>query len=120
MNKNQKAWVDALRSGEFKQGNGLLQREDEFCCLGVACILAERDGVEVSRSEHDEELLGMTLRHQPAVQEWLGLTSDNGDLFTNSGMPLALTIINDDGNDFNVIANVIEQNADKLFVQEVA
>lgn len=31
-------WVEALRSGKYKQGQGSLHNdEDEFCCLGVLC-----------------------------------------------------------------------------------
>ncbi len=46
-----KLFVAALRSGEFPQGKGALatQRKDgvwEFCCLGVACEVASRNGLE--------------------------------------------------------------------------
>lgn len=49
MDQERKAqWVAALRSGEYKQGAGRLHRvingEELFCCLGVACDLAWRDG----------------------------------------------------------------------------
>lgn len=47
-------WIAALRSGEFQQTKYTLRtdvridqqdgRESAFCCLGVACELAERDG----------------------------------------------------------------------------
>jgi hypothetical protein len=32
-------WVEALRSGDFKQGKGYLNNRDDnsFCCLGVLC-----------------------------------------------------------------------------------
>jgi hypothetical protein len=31
-------WVAALRSGDYKQGTGVLRRNDDtFCCLGVLC-----------------------------------------------------------------------------------
>jgi hypothetical protein len=37
-----KAWLEALRSGRYKQGQGKLRREgDEFCCLGVLCDLGQ-------------------------------------------------------------------------------
>lgn len=118
MNKNQKAWVEALRSGEFKQAQRALQYKDSYCCLGVACVLAEREGIEVLRSEFDNNgLLGTTLSSQPHVVEWLGLESPNGDL-CDEAMPVTLAGLNDDGNDFNVIANLIEENADVLFVEE--
>lgn len=37
-----KKWVEALRSGEYKQGQGALHRADEdtYCCLGVACKIS--------------------------------------------------------------------------------
>ena len=30
-------WLDALRSGKYKQGFGGLSQNGAFCCLGVAC-----------------------------------------------------------------------------------
>ena len=37
-------WVKALESGEYKQGHQLLNKDNEFCCLGVLCDLAAKDG----------------------------------------------------------------------------
>lgn len=39
-------WIEALRSGEYKQYRGALRglRGDSFCCLGVLCDLAAKDG----------------------------------------------------------------------------
>jgi hypothetical protein len=38
-------WVQALRSGEYKQGQGALRSDDNtYCCLGVLCDLAVKDG----------------------------------------------------------------------------
>jgi hypothetical protein len=40
-----KLWLDALVSGEFGQGTGFLrQGPNEYCCLGVACVVANRNG----------------------------------------------------------------------------
>ena len=36
-------WLDALRSGKYKQGFGGLNRKGEFCCLGVACDVHSPD-----------------------------------------------------------------------------
>lgn len=36
-------WIEALRSGEYKQWRGGLRRDDCFCCLGVACDLSGFD-----------------------------------------------------------------------------
>lgn len=35
--QNIKIWIDALRSGEYKQTGGRLQDAQGYCCLGVAC-----------------------------------------------------------------------------------
>jgi len=37
-------WVAALRSGEFEQGRGALERDGKFCCIGVRCALDVRKG----------------------------------------------------------------------------
>lgn len=52
MSDIKKKWVEALRSGRYKQGSGRLvtvrglgSEEDHFCCLGVLCEI----DLEVSR-----------------------------------------------------------------------
>lgn len=36
-----KQWVEALRSGKYKQGRKALKnRDNEFCCLGVLCDIS--------------------------------------------------------------------------------
>ena len=37
-------WIDALRSGEYVQGNGKLNT-GAFCCLGVLCDLAAKENL---------------------------------------------------------------------------
>lgn len=41
LNKNEKRalnkWIKALRSGEYKQTRGFLEKNGGFCCAGVAC-----------------------------------------------------------------------------------
>lgn len=45
MNKEIKArWVEALRSGKYKQGKKCLRSEsDTYCCLGVLCDIKQKD-----------------------------------------------------------------------------
>ena len=42
-------WLEALRGGEYKQGQGRLVKETAvgptYCCLGVLCDLAQQEGV---------------------------------------------------------------------------
>lgn len=32
-----KAWVEALRSGKYEQGEDYLKKDNCYCCLGVLC-----------------------------------------------------------------------------------
>jgi hypothetical protein len=43
MNEPLKArWLEALRSGRYKQGRGLLRSsKDKYCCLGVLCNIID-------------------------------------------------------------------------------
>jgi len=37
-------WLDALRSGKYKQGRGRLRDlDDKYCCLGVLCDIISPD-----------------------------------------------------------------------------
>lgn len=71
---NQLTWIKSLESGEFTQGRGRLQEGDTYCCLGVACIVAGRLGVEID-TEPDGSLRGGELDDYPDVRKWLALPS---------------------------------------------
>lgn len=43
-----KLWLKALRSGDYEQTKGTLRSNVGFCCLGVLCNLAEREGIVTS------------------------------------------------------------------------
>jgi hypothetical protein len=38
-------WLAALRSGEYQQGKGQLNCDNTYCCLGVACDIAVKEGM---------------------------------------------------------------------------
>ena len=68
-------WVAALRSGEYTQGMEYLRRGHRFCCLGVLCDLAAKDGGEQWRKV---EANIHTYRTQPdalgpTILKWMGL-----------------------------------------------
>lgn len=114
-------WVEALRSGDYKQGTGALLkvREDgteEFCCLGVACqisgVVSRLDRGElrvpafVSNEDPDDNNAG-TL--PDAVVEWLGIESVNPTLTDENGRSDATSVWNDvEDADFDKIADLIE------------
>lgn len=93
---NRGKWTAALRSGEYQQARHQLRREIEsladdtvaigFCCLGVACEVAVKEGVvrreqsfygSVSGDIHSDS--SSTALPQ-AVVDWLGLSGRDGDL----------------------------------------
>lgn len=107
--KLRREWLDALRSGEFEQaGHGLEPYAGAFCCLGIACKVAERHGVNVN---HRGRLLdGIILEYQPWVYLAFGFQRVSGDYQDTS-----LASDNDAGKTFAAIADIIEANADSLF-----
>lgn len=118
-----KQWVDALRSGKYKQAKGYLQTNEGYCCLGVLCEIAPP---EIARSSYDKQtdlhkFDGSVGIIPQGVEEWAGMQSCTG----YTGIPtmsvtgvlktLALTDYNDKEDwDFNRIADFIEKNAEKL------
>jgi hypothetical protein len=86
MNGNAKAWVAALRSGEFKQTCGTLRDVLGYCPLGVACALATRAGVVQEKMsngkiEYDDHSALLPF----SVRDWLGLSSAAGDYLGERG-----------------------------------
>ena len=141
LNENAKAWVAALRSGEYEQGQHVLHSEsNRFCCLGVACDLAVKAGIignplfngdaSVPRFEYGDGMWGTV---PEKVRLWLclktsagwyrangdiALTSDNDDR-NKTFLEIALTSDNDDRNKtFLEIADIIESEPDGLFMPE--
>lgn len=113
MNENAKKWVEALRSGEYKQATKALRRGNGYCCLGVACDLyAKETGIGW---EQDFTLgylfLGGNLVLPERVKNWLGLTNNQGAWGYNS----SLTEANDGGATFNEIADIIESEPGTMF-----
>lgn len=110
-------WIEALRSGRYKQGQGSLRDHDEYCCLGVLCDLAEQAGIVKSNSitgwsfiysslvdRFDESDLNLPI----AVMNWAGIDLNYGVEIDVAGKLLSNR--NDQGDSFDVIADVIEVN----------
>jgi hypothetical protein len=85
--ENIRKWVDALRSGKFVQGKGVLHRKSgEMCCLGIACYLAAQEGI-VSTDEYENHVAGACITYDAypfdlpeSVRAWLGVESSNPNL----------------------------------------
>jgi hypothetical protein len=137
-------WLAALRSGEYKQTQGVLAHtffsEGEngevtgYCCLGVLCDLAVKDGVipppvkdyggdwkygafdrvlydEGDYKEYDTSETGLPM----TVREWAGLDVSDEDPKWTDPTPdepsnYTLAGANDSGKTFAEIADIIEEH----------
>lgn len=101
-------WVQALRSGEYRQATDVLRRGDGFCCLGVLCDLAVKDNIIALHDEGDSYYYGEEYAVLPRrVVEWAGVPG-NDPYVTYDDDTTSLSTLNDGGMSFAVIADLIE------------
>jgi hypothetical protein len=125
--ENGKQWVDALRSGKYKQGRKRLRHAGRHCCLGVLCDVYQ----QVTGKGSWQWVLGSmgfmlprvgggswfdaTVLPDRALPRWVGFPDEGFDwnlgVLTDSS---SLTQLNDDGSDFGAIAEEIEQFYDNF------
>lgn len=119
-----KLWVEALRSGEYRQGKGCLRIKhhdggDNYCCLGVLSDLAVKAGVgkwglvdgngrrpHVGDGKSNDYLTDDVMR-------WAGLTHSNPPVVYNRighNTDRFLSALNDNGVPFTDIADMIERS----------
>jgi hypothetical protein len=102
-------WVEALRSGQYKQGRLHLHKEDSFCCLGVLTDLYCRDhGAQWSEAWPGSLVMAFNGEDEglhPMVLDWAGLSSPNP--VVDCGR---LSSLNDNGRTFAEIADLIDQH----------
>lgn len=134
--KNVRKWVEALRSGKYKQGQHVMRSgRDKFCCLGVACDISEEaswhknketDGWYYGDWKNEETLSNHMVN-------FFGLNSEEGTLNGDSlsdelklsikeqtkgkvrvNASFSLAHLNDSGVDFDTIADIIEYRPEGL------
>lgn len=98
-------WIAALRSGKYSQTQEYFKDSNGFCCLGVACDLAQ-----VDESEYLNAL------------DYQFENVNAGQLYTDLGLMSCqaeeLAIMNDRGDDFDEIADYIEREMSFYTVDE--
>ena len=109
--------VKELRSGSYSQGMSLLvDSEDNFCCLGVACNISSADLDWTEDSSGDWYMASKYGELPKKVQKEFGFASPegarrDGDKLSIGGIEYqSLAMANDGGCTFDEIADYIETN----------
>lgn len=125
------AWLTALRSGEYEQGRGALNRGGKFCCLGVLCdvmvnqfdlnldVAQEPECDDVCCSEVEKNVISYNENASFPPAEVAEAVFMNRESDSNWGvksmeapnreMSYTLYALNDNGFSFAEIADVIEE-----------
>lgn len=119
MNPEIKAkWLEALRSGKYEQGKGVLRdAENRFCCLGVLCDLISPDSWDEAPSLDNVMICGVAHDVSAFGYHYATHSSDT-DLPFSLRTEVSLSAddqevligMNDDGRSFAEIADHIEQH----------
>lgn len=126
MNKEIKQkWLNALRSGEYKQGTGCLRSGNEFCCLGVLTdIYSKETGngnwndsggftLQVGADPNSNCYKEYTEILPVFVRDWADLDACDPlvEAYDRDGDEIEqqLSAINDEGRLFSEIADLIEE-----------
>ena len=118
MNKEIKAkWIEALKSGKYKQTKGTLKDEHGYCCLGVLCeIFREETGkgefVPTLKNSNNkrfqaDDIIEEGVPPSPVIK-WAEMENNNPSI-TLDEKPKLLAVANDNGSTFLELADIIEQ-----------
>lgn len=102
------ALAEALESGKYKQGRGVLREGDCFCCIGVACDLLDSAGWN-----EDGCYLGKIAYAPRNVFEAYGWNNANPAI-PFDGFSQSAADLNDEGRSFPEIAQGFRALAAKL------
>jgi hypothetical protein len=122
-------WLSRLRSGNYPQGMTYLRWKGQYCCLGVLCEIAEEQGATADNESGDDSPSFFGPAAGPLSSIWtpgdvvrwafedIPETLDADEfawLITgpdDTGADIAnLGQLNDRGETFEEIANIIDQN----------
>jgi hypothetical protein len=99
-------WINALRSGKYRQGKGFLQKNNKFCCLGVLCDIVDSSRWSYNKEDNIWEwgiphLIISSVKLSLDILQEIQLASDIQNFLIN---------LNDIGKSFEEIAQYIEDN----------
>jgi hypothetical protein len=101
--ENFRLWIHDLRTTIAPQAQRQLRNGDGFCCLGRACeVFRTTTGKGEWTATGDfvlKDKRGAYL--PPEVSDWLGVIGND---------PIAISMYNDRGSSFHVIAGILEEH----------
>lgn len=116
-------WLNALRSGEYKQAQNRLRVNDSFCCLGVACDLYDKSSWcrfndakycylpkdrTLDKGQYGTNLPGVILRD--FTEELRGTNLHEGQVKAQlTGIVLSVMKMNDERKTFIQIADFLQR-----------
>lgn len=111
---NQRKWLAALVSGEYRQGTDVLFNGRSYCCLGVACRIT---GMRSRKGDSGFRYFGDEFSHAPkSIVEYLALRGPNGS--AKHGQQWSLISMNDTlGKTFKQIAEIVRSNPENYFTE---
>ena len=110
--KVDRQWIEALRSGNYRQGDNSLRRNDAYCCHGVLLDVVDSDGWhpparEGGRASHVHGRI-----RNDADNAWADLMPDLAWFERTTGLSeevaFSLAEMNDRGVPFEDIAGTVE------------
>lgn len=125
-----KKWTSMLTSGDYKKTTGALHKvgkktnKHSYCCLGVLCELAVKEGVlpkkyvsSPSTFDGEIEYAGNSGELPDKVRQWAGLRDSLGAYTAKNNISTSLASVNDSGKkSFTEIAALIASRPKGLFV----
>lgn len=111
--KIKQKWINALRSGEYRQGKFCLSKKDEdgnmkYCCLGVLTHLINPNHPDLKIKCEDGRQKSYGALLPSDIMEVAGLSSNDPKVKKNN-CNTSLAGLNDDKSSFEEIADVIEE-----------
>ena len=114
-----KLWIKALKSGEFKQGVGFLEKDGKYCALGILSLLALLEGICTYKEERgvgrfDNKRFNLSFN----VMKWAGIAQDDERFLDPEEHKVLLTVrntktsileLNDSGKSLKEIAMFVEK-----------
>ena len=99
MREDIKLWIEALRSGEYKQIKGALEYNGGYCCLGV---YAKLNNISYGVAEEDPDTGDIFEDNSASYRSIYSMIGNDG--LCEDGIEM-----NDSGKSFATIADMIEE-----------